>query len=1232
MAQLKDLIVTGASSFVGGIQVSALRALTASDGTSYGPGSNGNILMSNGSSAYWSSSSDAGFVEKDGDTMTGSLYVNVTTDTSGTADTGAIVIGDKAAENIAIDANEIMARNNKAVSTLYLNNDGGTIQFGGTLQPKTDSAVDIGTTSLHWRHGYFDDLFVSTDTGYTATNSAKNGTAITTGTIDLTAATPKINFHRATAAAVTGFIQSETNYGITINGTAGASGASIYLNGTAPGTGFAYNSRTIKPIVRVSGLLYSDGNIENKTYFLNNTTGGNNTGYFTYGNNVQYGRQYIGTIGKAGTATTYTNPDDETQTVTGYTGNTTGTCILELGNNKAVGTNGTGYSSPGSAGTANNARGYLRIYGANANYTDLLAQGNGNRTCYLPNFNNTMYLTHTGGNTAVGNPGLPTYVAANGRITACIPYAACSTAVGTVGKTASISGFALATGAKAVINFTAGKNTANSPTLNINNTGAKQIYHRNAQITNGANKALLQGACEFVYDGTRYHLIGNYYDTTYGAPTTSAAGLVPALPSSNGTSQYLRGDGAWTTFPTITIPVTSVAGKTGDVTLGTLTIGDVTYNGSGNATVSIADLGIASTTTFWGITDTNLSDGSTTTTVHITVGPTTGNRTVSASTNGVVVMEASSGEEYIWTGSKWNMMGLASSYALASHVHGNMNNAGVIASDTAIASGQHLMVTDSNNKVSRSSLTFGTDTTKYLRNDGSWQTVSTADEKVKQTAKTDNVNYKLLFTTSASPSSGTAAEAAYDTNITVNPSTNTITATTFAGNLTGNVTGDITGNVNGNVTGDVTGNVTGNLTGNVVGNIEGDLTGNVNGNVTGNLTGNVTGDVTGNADSATAADITTTTNAIAYYTDANGTFGSLASGNGALYATAANGTLQFGTLQVAQGGTGATTFTSNRILKGNGTNAIAASGISIDASNNITGAVGITASGVISTTNTTASTSTTTGAIKSAGGIAAAGQITGARLAANGSNTSYNLYVNGTSYLNGNSTVKAVFGTSNSTYGETLPASGSEGQIFFQLSDGVNTASKITTVAATANTRYYLVGTEGTGSYDPYVAVPNASGTQNTGGVYFHGSSGVLFGAAWNDYAEYRQKKNINGIPYGKVVIENGDDTVSFATERLQPCGQIISDTFGFILGPEENGLPIALCGRVLAYPYEDRNKFNIGDAVCTGPNGTVSKMTREEIREWPDRILGYVSSIPQYDIWEEKNIVVDGRIWIKVK
>ena len=55
------------------------------------------------------------------------------------------------------------------------------------------------------------------------------------------------------------------------------------------------------------------------------------------------------------------------------------------------------------------------------------------------------------------------------------------------------------------------------------------------------------------------------------------------------------------------------------------------------------------------------------------------------------------------------------------------------------------------------------------------------DTKVKATAKTDDVNYKILATASASPTSGNATEAVYDADISLNPSTNTISA-----NISGN--------------------------------------------------------------------------------------------------------------------------------------------------------------------------------------------------------------------------------------------------------------------------------------------------------------------------------------------------------------------------------------------------------------------------------------------------------------
>lgn len=100
-------------------------------------------------------------------------------------------------------------------------------------------------------------------------------------------------------------------------------------------------------------------------------------------------------------------------------------------------------------------------------------------------------------------------------------FGTCGTAAGTAAKTVDITTgtFTLEAGARVTVKFT-NANTANTPTLNVNSKGAKNIFHKGAQITNGGNKALLAGTVDFVYDGTQWHLIGNYIDTTNAGTIT----------------------------------------------------------------------------------------------------------------------------------------------------------------------------------------------------------------------------------------------------------------------------------------------------------------------------------------------------------------------------------------------------------------------------------------------------------------------------------------------------------------------------------------------------------------------------------------------------------------------------------------------------------------------------------------------------------------------------------------
>lgn len=301
-----------------------------------------------------------------------------------------------------------------------------------------------------------------------------------------------------------------------------------------------------------------------------------------------------------------------------------------------------------------------------------------------------------------------------------------------------------------------------------------------------------------------------------------------------------------------------------------------------------------------------------------------------------------------------------------------------------------------------------------------------------------------------------------------------------------------------------------------------------------------------------------------------------------------------------------------------------------------------------------------------------------------------------------------IIGNSNS-YGNTLPASGTTGQIFFQTSDPYyelpaggsagqaliknsasdrdvtwgnvdalptqsgNSGKFLTTNGTTASWANvtlsdYVAKTGDTmtgnlvvnnNSIESQIKAQNGAGTiylysqtSSTGGrgIYGYNASdtsqsmfswpqdgtihagGQLYGAVWNDYAEYRQADSTEP---GRCVVEKGDDTLTLSSKRIQPGAEIISDTFGFAIGQTEKAqTPIATSGRVLAYPYESLEEFKnaIGRPVCSGPNGTVSIMTDEEYQKFGYCAIGTISAVPEYETWGENNIAVNNRVWIRVR
>ena len=85
-----------------------------------------------------------------------------------------------------------------------------------------------------------------------------------------------------------------------------------------------------------------------------------------------------------------------------------------------------------------------------------------------------------------------------------LPYGECSTAADTAAKTVSVDNFSLEAGATVIVKFT-NSNSASTPTLNVNSTGAKPIYRygTTAASTSQSSSGWRAGAVQmFTYDGT----------------------------------------------------------------------------------------------------------------------------------------------------------------------------------------------------------------------------------------------------------------------------------------------------------------------------------------------------------------------------------------------------------------------------------------------------------------------------------------------------------------------------------------------------------------------------------------------------------------------------------------------------------------------------------------------------------------------------------------------------------
>lgn len=137
----------------------------------------------------------------------------------------------------------------------------------------------------------------------------------------------------------------------------------------------------------------------------------------------------------------------------------------------------------------------------------------------------------TSGTLAVERGGTGQNSAASARsYLGSIPLAYSDTGATTAAKVADLSGFVLFDGAKVLVQFGSANTLEAALTLNVNSTGAKSVC-AGGSLTSSSNyvKWSLGAICEFVYDGTYWHYMGNNSDGYEDYAARQALGGLAAM-------------------------------------------------------------------------------------------------------------------------------------------------------------------------------------------------------------------------------------------------------------------------------------------------------------------------------------------------------------------------------------------------------------------------------------------------------------------------------------------------------------------------------------------------------------------------------------------------------------------------------------------------------------------------------------------------------------------------------
>jgi len=146
-----------------------------------------------------------------------------------------------------------------------------------------------------------------------------------------------------------------------------------------------------------------------------------------------------------------------------------------------------------------------------------------------------------------------------------------------------------------------------------------------------------------------------------------------------------------------------------------------------------------------------------------------------------------------------------------------------------------------------------------------------------------------------------------------------------------------------------------------------------------------------------------------------------------------------------------------------------------------------------------------------------------------------------------------------------------------------------------------------------------------------------VWNGVWNDVADFQPLFPGEIRPqFGKCYFDTFEGAQICHSRCQKSVIGIASDTYGFGVGvSDELTVPIAVAGWTLAYVEFDNNEiYECGDVLTNNYNGNLIKMTREEIKEYPERIVAIYKRPEPTELWgpKGKEIQVNGRHWVKVK